>query len=197
MANNGSFKEKIGDWVEKAGEYADVIRDKTNEYADKVEGFADKMGKKTASGVSEVRDNFVGSVNDLKNSAAEAVNKAQEDRSQVVHRTEEFENRADDSVKQVRSTAKNAKRDAAINREVIQRRADRFAEGVDNVAGDLKDLEGSGVAKKNHTHPIDSAGNYRAVDGSVHNLNDRLGVHTEKTQERIREDAFGDKGPKR
>ena len=194
MAND-SIKDRIGEWVDKAGDYADTIREKTNEYADKFDQFADKFNKKAESGVGEVKNGVRSVVNNARNSANEYANKTSEEKARVANRTQEFENRAEESIRNVRDTAKDVKRDAAINKTVIQRRADRFAEGVDAVAEDLeKQQRGSlGIGIMHGTAPIDGQGNYKAVDGTVNNLKERLEIHTEKTKERMREDASGRK----
>lgn len=191
-SSNESFKEKLGEWADKAGDYAETIRNKTNEYADKLDNMTDKVSGKAKSGAEQMKNKVRSSVDDMQNTAGEYSNRREEQKTQIENRQREFENRSDDSIRDVRDEARIVKRDAQINKTVIQRRADRFAEGVDKVADDLKgQQEHTRMGGHNHTAPIDARGDYRAVDGTVNNLNERLGEHTQMTKERMRQDAEG------
>lgn len=190
--NKGSFQEKLGEWADKAGDYVDTIRSKTNQYADKIEDMAGKVSKKTETGADRLNNQVRSSVSDLKNSAAEYTDRMKEQKTEVADRTREFDNRAKDSIRDVKDESHIVRRDAQINKAVIQRRADRFTEGVEKVSDDLNREQNRPMAqRRNHTSPIDAHGDYRAVDGTVNNLDQRLDEHTRKTKERMREDAQG------
>lgn len=104
-------------------------------------------------------------------------------------RTEEFEKEARKAVEQVQKTADRLKTKPGADKKNIQRRADRFADGVETVAGDLEKQQHCATHRKITTSPIDSKGNYRTADGSQQNYVDRLETHAEQTKERMREDA--------
>lgn len=50
MTNKNSFRDRLGDWIDKAGDLAENIREKTNEYAGKLDDSLDKMSDKLRSG---------------------------------------------------------------------------------------------------------------------------------------------------
>ncbi len=50
MTNKNSFRDRLGNWIDKAGDLAENIREKTNEYAGKLDDSLDKMSDKLRSG---------------------------------------------------------------------------------------------------------------------------------------------------
>lgn len=71
--------------------------------------------------MADIKDRFGESADKPDKTADE---RRQNEGSRVVHHAKE-------SIKEVRDMARNARRDAAINKDVIRRRAGRFAEGAD------------------------------------------------------------------
>lgn len=50
MTNKNSFRDRLGNWIDKAGDLAENIREKTNEYAGKIDDSLDKVSDKLRSG---------------------------------------------------------------------------------------------------------------------------------------------------
>lgn len=109
-------------------------------------------------------------------------------------RTREFEDEARKAIEKVQKAADRLKKEPGADRKNIQRRADRFADGVDTVVDDLKSQQSVPDTKREiTTAPIDLRGNYVTADGTRNNYLDRLETHADETIERMREDAEGKK----
>lgn len=109
-------------------------------------------------------------------------------------RIEEFETEARKVVAKVQKTADSLKTKPGADKKNIQRRADRFADGVEALADDLETQRNStDIHRTITTSPINSKGNYTTADGSLNNYIDRLETHAEQTMDRMREDVTGGK----
>ncbi|MCD7968999.1 MAG: apolipoprotein A1/A4/E family protein [Alistipes sp.] len=193
MSENKSFGNTLDNWMNKAEEFLDGLKDKSTGY-----------GKQLTDVISKLDDAARADKHDVSREMREA-------KKGIRQQYEEFSDRLDRWVDQIQQRAKqsgditteqlerfkqkaeNLKKDMkaeAYNFEnEVERRSDKFSDGVDRIIDDLKQNAAAGGREVTGTSSADGAGNYEAADlhGTPHNYFDRMEEHTENTKDRIRE----------
>lgn len=195
MANDYSFKDTMNNWMDKAEGFLDDLMDNSRDH------------RETVSTHTRQLDNLArASKEDLKEEARQARRNLQDQSREISDRLDgwldELKERArrtgDVSEEQlarfkskVRRFQQQVRNNADLTADDIKSRYDHFTDGLDRIRRDIKENEAAGNRRVNDTSPITEHGDYRAAnfDGTLNNYADRMQTHTEKTKERIRQEA--------